>query len=80
MAYGGGQPNINQEMIKCMRIQLPPLKEQELIITHLETLCTSLDTIIKKFKKQIELYKEYRQTLISEVINGKIDVRGEVAI
>jgi hypothetical protein len=28
---------------------------------------------------QIELFKEYRTTLISEVVTGKIDVRDEVA-
>jgi type I restriction enzyme S subunit len=29
-------------------------------------------------KKQIDLLKEYRTTLISEVVTGKIDVRDEV--
>jgi len=36
--------------------------------------------IIEKFKKQIDLLKEYRTTLISEVVTGKIDVSDEVAV
>jgi ATP-dependent DNA helicase RecG len=49
------------------------------IVAYIETECSRLDTIIEKFKKQIEIFKEYRTTLISEVVTGKIDVRDEVA-
>ena len=59
-------------------VTFPQKAEQTAIVTHIETECTRLDTIIAKFKKQIELFKEYRTTLISEVVTGKIDVRGEV--
>jgi type I restriction-modification system DNA methylase subunit len=38
-----------------------------------------IEKLSEKFKKQIELFKEYRTTLISEVVTGKIDVRDEVA-
>ena len=58
---------------------MPRKTEQTAIVQHIETQCHRLDTIIKKFKKQIDLLKEYRTTLISEVVTGKIDVRDEVA-
>ncbi|MCK5230925.1 MAG: hypothetical protein KAR13_11700, partial [Desulfobulbaceae bacterium] len=54
-------------------------EEQAAIVQHIETECNRLNTIIEKFKKQIELLKEYRTTLISEVVTGKIDVRDGVA-
>jgi type I restriction enzyme S subunit len=57
---------------------LPPHTEQTTIVAHIETECSRLDTIIDTFKKQIELFNEYRATLISEVVTGKIDVRDEV--
>lgn len=60
-------------------VTFPQKEEQTAIVAHIETECARLDTIIDKFKKQIELFKEYRTTLISEVVTGKIDVRGEVA-
>jgi type I restriction enzyme S subunit len=61
-------------------VTFPQKAEQTAIVTHIETECARLDTIIEKFKKQIELFKEYRTTLISEVVTGKIDVRGEVGV
>ena len=60
-------------------IACPNTDEQTAIVTHIETEVSRLDAIIDKFNKQIELLKEYRTTLISEVVTGKIDVRDEVA-
>lgn len=61
-------------------IACPEKDEQTAIVAHIETECSRLDAIIDKFKKQIELFKEYRTTLISEVVTGKIDVRGEATL
>jgi type I restriction enzyme, S subunit len=57
----------------------PPITEQAAIVAHIETEYSRLETIIEKYKKQIDLFKEYRTTLISEVVTGKIDVSDEVA-
>ena len=37
-----------------------------------------IDTIISKSQQEIELLKEYKTALISEVVTGKVDVRNEV--
>ena len=78
MANHNAQPLITGTMIKEKECVLPPFPEQTAIIAHIETECSRLDTIIDKFKKQIDLLKEYRTTLISEVVTGKIDIRDEV--
>jgi len=78
-SVSAAQPGLSVENIKVLQIPIPPQSEQIDIVTHIETECSRLDTIIEKFKKQIELFKEYRTTLISEVVTGKIDVRDEVA-
>ena len=75
MGYGGGQPNISQEIIKSLRIPLPERKEQYAIITYLDHKTTKIDQTTSKIEKQVELLKEYRTALISEVVTGKIDVR-----
>jgi len=75
----GQQPNISSNDIAEISVPVPLLSEQIGIIEHIEAECSRLDSIIYKFEKQIELFKEYRTTLISEVVTGKIDVRGEVA-
>jgi type I restriction enzyme S subunit len=71
------QQNLNIERVGQIEISYPPKDEQTAIVQYIETQCSRLDTIIAKFKKQIELLKEYRTTLISEVVTGKIDVRDE---
>jgi restriction endonuclease S subunit len=78
-AVQSAQPNLSMENLGNFCIPFPPASEQTAIVTHIEAECSRLDTIIDKFKKQIELFKEYRTTLISEVVTGKIDVRDEVA-
>ena len=54
------------------------LSEQQQIVTHLDQETQKIDTLIGKENKRIDLLKEYRQSLISKVVTGKIDVRDEV--
>lgn len=79
-SVSAAQPGLSVENIKVLQVPVPPPSEQTAIVTHIETECSRLDTIIDKFKKQIELFKEYRTTLISEVVTGKIDVHGEATL
>ena len=78
-AVQSAQPNLSMENLGNFYVPSPPVIEQTAIVAHIETECSRLDTIIEKFKKQIDLFKEYRTTLISEVVTGKIDVCDEVA-
>ena len=57
---------------------LPPNTEQQQIVTHLDQKTKEIDTLLEKENQRINLLKEYRQSLISEVVTGKIDVRNEV--
>ncbi|EAL3842527.1 restriction endonuclease subunit S [Campylobacter upsaliensis] len=72
MAYGGGQPNISQDIIKNFKIPLPPLQEQKQIANFLDEKCEKINSVIEKTKKQIELIKEYKNTLINEAVCGRI--------
>jgi len=53
---------------------LPPLKEQEQIVDYLDKKTNLIDSTISIEEKRIETLKEYRQSLISEVVTGKIKV------
>lgn len=66
---------INIALLGQLTLPLPPKAEQTAIVQHTETKCSKIDALIKKFRKQIELLKEYRTALISEAVTGKIDVR-----
>jgi type I restriction enzyme, S subunit len=64
----------NTDNLKEMYSIVPPLKEQQQIVHHIETECALIDTKITKTEKLIELLTEYRTALISEVVTGKIKV------
>lgn len=79
-ARGGAQGFISLGDLRGLIYFILPFEEMKSIVEHIESECSRLDTIIEKFAKQIELFKEYRTTLISEVVAGKIDVRDEVEL
>ena len=54
----------------------PPKEEQTQIVEYLDEQTQKIDSTIEKETQRIELLKEYRQSLISEVVTGKVDVRG----
>ena len=76
MGYGGGQPNISQDTIKALRLPIPPLGEQDAIISYIENETSKIDYTIARAKREIELIREFRTRLISDVATGKLDVRG----
>ena len=78
LGYGGGQPNISQEIIKSLRIPCPLIEEQEQIVEYLDKKIAETNETVQIIKDEIELLKEYKETLIYEVITGKIDLRAEL--
>lgn len=55
----------------------PPLSEQREIVDHITRETLLLDNLIEKLRKSIGILEEYRNTLISEAVTGKIDIRNE---
>ena len=53
---------------------IPPLKEQLQITYFLNKEMQKLDQQKAKIKEAIELLKEYRTSLITNAVTGKIDV------
>lgn len=73
----------NQASLKLVDIlgfetSFPSIKEQQEIINHIEFELNKFDLLITKSQQEIELLKEYKTALISEVVTGKVDVRNEV--
>ncbi|MBN4073398.1 restriction endonuclease subunit S [Mariprofundus ferrooxydans] len=68
MGYGGGQPNISQDLIKSLRLPCPPLPEQKAIADFLDRKTGQIDAAMAIKKKQIELLKERKQILIQNAV------------
>ncbi|NHZ47482.1 restriction endonuclease subunit S [Nitratidesulfovibrio liaohensis] len=62
-------------MIKIW-LALPPMNEQDAIITYLNGETTKIDTLIAEAQRTTELLHERRSALISAAVTGRIDVRG----
>jgi type I restriction enzyme S subunit len=73
-----GQPNVGKEDFRQIFMSLPPINEQDEIANFLEQTNSEINVIIERHNRSIELLKEYRTSLISDVVTGKIDVREEV--
>jgi type I restriction enzyme S subunit len=67
-------PHITQKDISNFILPLPSIKEQLQIVEHLDNKTKEIDNLVQLEQKKIDLLKEYRQSLISEVVTGKIKV------
>lgn len=67
--------SITQSILKGTFLLLPPIKEQASIADYLDKQTDQIDQEISSTQKEIDLLTEYRQSLITEAVTGKIDVR-----
>jgi len=70
----------NSTTLKNLKIILPSVDEQTEILNFIEEESAKIDFAIAKIEKEIELIQEYRTTLISDAVTGKIDVRETSAV
>ena len=60
---------------KNIRIALPPLAEQDEILSAITSMAEKFDALSKEAESAIDLLKERRSALIAAAVTGKIDVR-----
>jgi type I restriction enzyme S subunit len=66
--------HIYSKQLRDIQFGLPKLDEQQKIVDYLDKHTKEIDDLVQLEQNKIELLKEYRQSLISEVITGKIKV------
>lgn len=69
-------PSMTQQDLGNHPVALPPRDEQQLIIQYIEEESQLFDEAITRAQREIELMREYRTRLISDVVTGQVDVRG----
>lgn len=72
-ATGGGQPNINQEFLRALRIAVPGAEEQASIVAFLDRETAKIDALVDEQKRLIELLKEKCQAVISHAVTKGLD-------
>lgn len=76
MIGAAGQQRIPSDFVKNYPIGLPPIDEQLEILEHIQEKSAEIDQAISRAQREIELMREYRTRLISDVVTGQVDVRG----
>lgn len=69
--------NIGADKYSNLLISLPCVNKQSEIVKYLDDKCAMFDVVIKKKKKAIEKWEEYKKSLIYYAVTGKIDCRGK---
>lgn len=69
------QIELSREGLQNTIIICPFIEEQQAIANFLDQKTTEIDLLISDIKTQIFSLKEYRQSLITAAVTGKIDVR-----
>lgn len=72
--------NLRQDKLNSTYMFIPPLQEQQQIVDYLDKETSKIDKLVDIESKRIVLLKEYRQSLISDVVTGKVDVRDEALV
>lgn len=68
-------PDLNHGAFYSTPFLLTNKSEQKQIVIFIDQSTLKLDEEVQKVKEEITLLREYRQSLISEAVTGKIDVR-----
>ncbi|MDF9801300.1 type I restriction enzyme S subunit [Catalinimonas alkaloidigena] len=67
--------NLHLDKIKEFVVSLPPKEEQEAIVSHLQKDISDIKILEKDIEDSITKLQEYRSSLITHAVTGKIDVR-----
>lgn len=67
--------SITQGILKDIYSWVPPVNEQHLIVEYLDQECSKISLLKLNQRNLIEKLKEYRSSIISHAVTGKIDVR-----
>lgn len=76
MTGAAGQQRVPLDFVKNFRVAIPPLDEQDRILSALQSATAEQDAAIDKIRKEIDLIREYRERLIADAVTGQVDVRG----
>lgn len=72
-----GQWDLEPIALKSVPFLEPPVKEMREIVDYIRSKTQKIDTMIEALTAEIDRLSEYKQRLISDVVTGQVDVRGE---
>ncbi len=74
MTGTAGQKRLSDQFVRNYELNLPVIEEQQEVVEVLTKRSRGIDTAIEKTNQSIKLLQEYRASLISNVVTGKIKI------
>lgn len=71
-------PKVNRLTLGRIPLGVPPVAEQEEIAEYLDAISAQIDGLCDSVRAAVDRLHEYRLTLISMAVCGRIDVRGAI--
>lgn len=68
---GTGTPHLNPDLLKKQKLLVPPLPEQERIVTRIEELFSELDKAVETLQTTKQQLAVYRQAVLKEAFEGE---------
>lgn len=77
VSRAGAQPNWNSEMIKSIRVAVPPMIEQRRLVAYLDGLASKLDALMSAQVATSAEVKALWRSIIGHALNGPrtVDLR-----
>jgi type I restriction enzyme, S subunit len=75
LLYGGTKDGLSLDDVRNLILLIPPIEEQDTIVTYLDQQQQKLDLLIAETEASIATLQEYRTALIASAVTGQIDVR-----
>ena len=69
--------SLSQQLLKRLPVLIPPIDEQERIADYLDARTSAIDAVLDTKRKQLDILKRRRQSLIYEYVTGKKRVAEE---
>ena len=73
--YSGLRKTVRADKFLQLYLPLPPIDEQQAIVSYIEEKCQKIDTLITELQAEIDYLKEYKQRLIADVVTGQVNVQ-----
>lgn len=74
-SVGSTMNNLNSSILAHLPVPVPPLEEQHSIVSRCRQRLDEVKQLVNKIVSVTEQLQEYRTSLISAAVTGKIDVR-----
>jgi type I restriction enzyme, S subunit len=72
MSLGSAQPHINKYIVDHLKIPIPPLGEQNRIVTKLNALFEKLESNKQRLERIPQILKRFRQSVLTAAVSGKL--------